>query len=393
MKEILKKLKVSQLKSIVKKYNEHFQFKNYSSLRKNDLIDLLRSKLVLGTKEKHVYISMKNKWIKIDELSKHIKLIQESVRKAKLERENKSKSKSKSKSSKPKSKVGLSIIKGFQTNIKPKSRYYKPKPKIKLSIIKGIQTNIKPKPKPKPKPRSKKLSIIKGIQTNIKSKPKPKVKLSIIKGIQTNIKSKSKPKPKPKVKSKIKLKDPSKDILKEVKKGKYIDNNSRATKKISKEVDMLMIKFDKYNFNIPYQRKLVWTNLNKYKLIETIYLGHEIPGITVYNYAYNNKEDIKYSKDGKYMYEVLDGKQRSNALYDFYSNKLKVPGKYFPNTPLYKYPNTGFKYEDLSRNLKNVFDDTRLIFREIVANSMSYKQRKQLFNVLQGGKTIEDEDF
>jgi Protein of unknown function DUF262 len=71
-----------------------------------------------------------------------------------------------------------------------------------------------------------------------------------------------------------------------------------------------------------YQRDHVWSIEDKVSLIDSIF-NHIDIGKFVYVY-------LEWAEnDGKYAYEVLDGKQRIRAILDFYEDKFPYKGKYF----------------------------------------------------------------
>jgi len=72
--------------------------------------------------------------------------------------------------------------------------------------------------------------------------------------------------------------------------------------------------------NRKYQRKLVWTEIEKIALIDTILRGFPIPLILL-------AERPKLHGHGKY--EILDGVQRFNAIFGFIENSFPIDGKYF----------------------------------------------------------------
>ena len=72
--------------------------------------------------------------------------------------------------------------------------------------------------------------------------------------------------------------------------------------------------------NRKYQRKLVWTEMEKENLIDSIMKGYPIPLILF-------AESI--GKDGKPCYEILDGLQRLNAIVSFIENEFPWNEKYF----------------------------------------------------------------
>ncbi|MCZ8497668.1 DUF262 domain-containing protein [Vibrio lentus] len=65
------------------------------------------------------------------------------------------------------------------------------------------------------------------------------------------------------------------------------------------------------------QRKLVWTVEEKRKLIDSVLLGYPIPLIL-----------LAQTKEGNY--EIIDGMQRLNAIFDFIENNYSLDeGCYF----------------------------------------------------------------
>lgn len=71
--------------------------------------------------------------------------------------------------------------------------------------------------------------------------------------------------------------------------------------------------------NRKYQRKLVWTQNEKRMLIDSILHEYPIPLIL---FAETQSEDGP-------VYEILDGMQRLNAIFDFIENKFDFNGKFF----------------------------------------------------------------
>ncbi len=72
--------------------------------------------------------------------------------------------------------------------------------------------------------------------------------------------------------------------------------------------------------NRKYQRKLVWTNEQKEKLIDSIMLGYPIPLILLAE---------RVDKYGLGTYEVLDGVQRLTAIFDYIENRISWNNQYF----------------------------------------------------------------
>lgn len=90
------------------------------------------------------------------------------------------------------------------------------------------------------------------------------------------------------------------------------------------------------NMNPDYQRDYVWTIEDKVFLIDSIFNNIEIGKIALIHYSTSTWMESDYG------YEILDGKQRLNALVEFYEDRFHYKGKY---------------YSDLSNNDKRVFKD------------------------------------
>ncbi len=73
------------------------------------------------------------------------------------------------------------------------------------------------------------------------------------------------------------------------------------------------------------QRKNVWDNKRKQRLISSILNGYPIPSIILWN-------RYKIERDHRFSLSVIDGKQRLDAIYKFITNDLKFanPDKNMP---------------------------------------------------------------
>lgn len=67
---------------------------------------------------------------------------------------------------------------------------------------------------------------------------------------------------------------------------------------------VLMFKDGQINLEPGFQRDSVWTTQDRKKLIESIVVGYPVPSIFLY----------RRSKDGKLVYDVIDGKQRLETI-------------------------------------------------------------------------------
>jgi hypothetical protein len=111
-----------------------------------------------------------------------------------------------------------------------------------------------------------------------------------------------------------------------------------------------------YRFGIDtspdYQRGNVWTDEDKVLLIDSIFRNIDIGKFALIHLEYS----------GKYGYEILDGKQRLNALVEFFENRFPYKGKY---------------YYDLSWSDQNHFDGYPVSFAEM--RNLTQKQKYNYF--------------
>lgn len=111
-------------------------------------------------------------------------------------------------------------------------------------------------------------------------------------------------------------------------------------------IDSLFSKY--YHFGVDmqpdYQRGYVWEQNDKELLIDSIFNN-----IDIGKFAFIHLNDSKWMETGK-GYEILDGKQRLNAIIEFYENRFPYKGKY---------------YNDLSKKDKMIFKHHNVSIGEI----------------------------
>lgn len=93
-----------------------------------------------------------------------------------------------------------------------------------------------------------------------------------------------------------------------------------------------------------YQRDYVWELSDKQLLIDSIFNN-----IDIGKFAFIHLDDKKWGETGN-GYEILDGKQRLNAIIDFYENRFPYKGVY---------------YNDLSGRDKGIFKNHHIVQGEI----------------------------
>lgn len=92
--------------------------------------------------------------------------------------------------------------------------------------------------------------------------------------------------------------------------------------------------FERTELRPEYQRKLVWDEERKSRLIESFIINVPIPPVFLY--------EVEYAK-----YEIMDGLQRVSTIIDFFDNKFKLKG-----LELWEELN-GKSYEELPKDLQD----------------------------------------
>ena len=133
------------------------------------------------------------------------------------------------------------------------------------------------------------------------------------------------------------------------------------------------------NFNPDYQRRRVWSDVQKSRLIESFIMNVPIPPVFLY--------EVDFSK-----YEVMDGLQRLSTVYDFYKDRFSLEG-------LGIWPElNGMKYSQLPAKVKSGVDrryiSTIVILKE-TAKTLEEEQilKKFVFERLNtGGTKLTDQE-
>lgn len=134
------------------------------------------------------------------------------------------------------------------------------------------------------------------------------------------------------------------------------------------------------NIRPEYQRRLVWDNVKKSRLIESLIMNVPVPPVFLY------EEDLS-------RYEVMDGQQRLNSIVEFYSNKLKLSG-------LEEWDGlNGKTYSDLPPRLQKGLDRRRISATVLMAESPLAKEkvnilRRVVFERLNtGGQSLNPQEL
>ena len=132
----------------------------------------------------------------------------------------------------------------------------------------------------------------------------------------------------------------------------------------------------KVNYSPSFQRNYVWDESKATYFIESIVLGTEIPPLVLF-------------KDGE-GYEVIDGRQRYETILRFMDDKFAL----HPDSLKRLDWLSGHKYSDLSDDVQNAFDDTKLrlltfsvVNEPTMTGPQKDKVKREIFNRYNSGIT------
>jgi len=137
---------------------------------------------------------------------------------------------------------------------------------------------------------------------------------------------------------------------------------------ISPNISYVCAHRDWFVVNRDYQREEgVWSSEDKKHLIDTVLKDLDIPKIYL-------------RKVGDKEYEIVDGQQRIQTIWDFKDNKIALDGKISGDKL------DGLRYKDLSEELIEQFDTFQLTC--VVLESYDDEKTRELFSKLQRGKPL-----
>lgn len=140
--------------------------------------------------------------------------------------------------------------------------------------------------------------------------------------------------------------------------------------------------------NPEYQRGTVWNATQKQKLIDSVFRGYPIPLI----YLHHIKRNVaKLQRDD---FEIIDGQQRINALFQFHEGAYKTldpvkddqKGKFPDFLKTAPCPWARLSFDQLNQALKDQFLETRLSIAKIYTDDTN--EVRDLFIRLQAGSAL-----
>lgn len=125
--------------------------------------------------------------------------------------------------------------------------------------------------------------------------------------------------------------------------------------------------------NRKYQRKLVWTLAEKQHLIDSIIKDYPIPLILL----------AEINEDGTTFYEIIDGMQRLNAIFNFIENEYSIDDQYFD---VDQFSRAKLAH---SQGLFEVEEGSKKLSSSLCADILDYQLAVTIFPVV-NGNTVTD---
>ncbi|MDP2899285.1 MAG: DUF262 domain-containing protein [bacterium] len=122
----------------------------------------------------------------------------------------------------------------------------------------------------------------------------------------------------------------------------------------------------KIDLDPPYQRRgRLWSDTDKAYLIDSILNGYDVPKLYMADFTWG---DSSLNKK-KLPYAIIDGKQRLEAIFDFFDGKITLNDDFiYLENPAF--PLAGLSYQDMQRNYPEVaeeFDNYNLLVMSVSA--------------------------
>jgi hypothetical protein len=146
-----------------------------------------------------------------------------------------------------------------------------------------------------------------------------------------------------------------------------MDKKFKISEHDRKTVNWWNSRRTKIDMDPPYQRRGgLWSDTDKGYLIDSIINGYDIPKLYIADFTWG---DSPLNKK-KLPYAIIDGKQRLEAIFDFYDGKIVLNDDFiYLEDPQLKLGGLGYK--DLVKNHKDIadqFDTYNLFVMSVVAN-------------------------
>src|ERR1017187_7956696 len=161
--------------------------------------------------------------------------------------------------------------------------------------------------------------------------------------------------------------------------------NFRVTQFEAKTLSWWRTRRTKIDMDPPYQRRgRLWSDTDKAYLIDSILNGYDIPKLYVADFTWGDSSLNKR----KLPYAIIDGKQRFEAIFDFFDGKTVLNKDFvFLDNPSLAL--ASLSYKDLQKNYPEVaeeFDNYNLTVMSVAAKNE--KPINELFVRLNRSKSL-----
>jgi hypothetical protein len=146
--------------------------------------------------------------------------------------------------------------------------------------------------------------------------------------------------------------------------------------------------------NSEYQRGEAWTPGGQKLFIDTILRGYPFHNLILHDRCITRRESITRRERRNDRYEIIDGQQRINAMYEFAENRLKLfhPDKDSKTTRLPQFIKEqscewgNCTYDSLSPELRKKFNETKVAINLITTDNKD--EVRDIFIRLQNGRPL-----
>ena len=158
-----------------------------------------------------------------------------------------------------------------------------------------------------------------------------------------------------------------------------------------KESDMLSV-------NPEYQRGSVWTKDQKKLFIDSIFRDYPVP-VFFFHEKEETSKDFSGKKNTSTKYEIIDGQQRINAIYEYHQGGYKLFDPKNPKGAKFTYFSQNIncswankEFEKLDENLQNKFLKRKIYITFITEKKDSDNEARDLFIRLQAGSALNEQE-
>lgn len=132
-----------------------------------------------------------------------------------------------------------------------------------------------------------------------------------------------------------------------------LKKNFKITQNDAKTLSWWKTRRQKIDMDPPYQRRgRLWSDTDKAYLIDSILNGYDVPKFYMADFTWG---DSRLNKK-KSAYAIIDGKQRLEAIFDFFDSKITLNEDFvYLNNP--SLPLAGLSYKDLMKNYPEVAEE------------------------------------